>query len=1367
MDDHEYEIGGPLAGVKLPSFPTGPGEEPGHPGCFPGTEFHTPNQHPDYELSPGSVEHWRSCRPNFFPDRPFYDRQSQLKNWAAPDLPDIGPAHLEDYAEPIYWPQEWILQHYVAPAIPNEPGEGRNRAGGESLRYLPLHTGRHRAPVPVVRCFAGGPQIVLPLGQLEAGLYVVRVIGAVETKEIRPFRKPLFLKATVNDGNEGESSTYRQRLGYCDEFYDVADIYFRAQEAREYGITLQIDSGSEVDLLIHNISLDDVLAGCVRRPIKTRPIHATKDGVTPQSPTLSSDERLARDALIWQGFAPLNVQLARFHASGPDGIPGVEPGTGDLTPAEIEEAHGAWRHSQELDVLMRNDELGLEYSIDDLCAGRPLPEPYPLRDDGTGLTFPSEDEPHVGRVWAPIGEALGARIGSYYHGFTTAAQAWTEEGNSDLARDGALKLIRFAYSFPAFEDISSLNAVIHEPSAYGRGDRCRRRETGGAQFIGHFGFHFSLADSYDRLFSYIKGNEELAQSVSRFVPSVRSAKDVIELLDVYLIQTLAKRFMRYHYWGDGRQPAYLAEVAAILGDNEVTRPWLEWMFRRAFYYPGPTAGLPEYMVTALDRDGRSPIGSSSYVFGDRPAAVLAETLDLYVANGGDSAFSLSDPRRFPKIIASLYFAIRSRAAGLWVMRMGNVSGPDKDYRKAFEAMLDQHAARGWRMTRDPAFAFILKHYGSTDAWSPEERQEIETAAQSVRRAPWMENRSRVLPGYAAFLESGIQHDDYRFRRSVMLRVGTGSGHTHLDTLDLQIHAQGLPATIEAGQRPGYSVPGDRHTRLHNTVEVSGRDWAADHADDTVQWDHLGGTNSWVRTLSDTEGARYISADVAANSLCRFARRQVALIDVDEGMGSERLGPEAYGPTPAGLPKQVTTPNSYVVDVFRVSGGHTHTYCFHSHIADPDLGDPQPRMNALEVRHLDGGPQESARDKAAAAYLEEFSGERYHGTAPEHFEATFALQKERKRDGEGRRFGEAGTESYLLKSLYDPESPDKFTRLHVLGAEGALVMRGDLNCMRWDYQIPNIFVQRRGEELETAFVAVIEPYAGEPFIKGIQRLAVEHNDDAHQAVAVLVETTNGHRDVCFADGRPERTRRIGSRQVAAEYAYYSTDTEGLRQVALIGASFLKSPEVEIRAACPERLAKIVEVDYVAKTVWIDEVWPVGTEPRQVEVLTQPADDPLSWRTSFTAVSIQPEGDRTRITFLRSADQYRSRVVSVDEVTGTVTGVLPLSVNCGDFRRGWTATDEAQKRRWRVSSVEGRAFTLTGGPVSAALFEPDGVLRLWEYGVGDQLRLSTQVDLRRTSGGEFELAADVDTEVTFPDGATHVVPAGDVSSYQRLT
>ncbi len=33
-----------------------------------------------------------------------------------------------------------------------------------------------------------------------------------------------------------------------------------------------------------------------------------------------------------------------------------------------------------------------------------------------------------------------------------------------------------------------------------------------------------------------------------------------------------------------------------------------------------------------------------------------------------------------------------------------------------------------------------------------------------------------------------------------------AGHQHNDTLDLQVHAHGLPMTVDGGQRPGYSRP---------------------------------------------------------------------------------------------------------------------------------------------------------------------------------------------------------------------------------------------------------------------------------------------------------------------------------------------------------------------------------------------------------------------------------------------------------------------------------------------------------------------------------------------------------------------------------
>ena len=150
---------------------------------------------------------------------------------------------------------------------------------------------------------------------------------------------------------------------------------------------------------------------------------------------------------------------------------------------------------------------------------------------------------------------------------------------------------------------------------------------------------------------------------------------------------------------------------------------------------------------------------------------------------------------------------------------------------------------------------------------------IEAAADKQPRAPWLDNRSRVLPTWAGILESGLEHDDHRFRRAAYVRVGYGIGHEHQDSLDLQVVAHGLPMTIDGGQRRGYTIPTDSASFVHNTVLVDGAE-AYRH--------------SWVSALADHAGARYLAAEAVPPGGVQLLRRQVALVDVDEGQGSQPL-----------------------------------------------------------------------------------------------------------------------------------------------------------------------------------------------------------------------------------------------------------------------------------------------------------------------------------------------------------------------------------------------------------------------------------------------------------------------------------------------
>jgi len=115
------------------------------------------------------------------------------------------PAPSETYASPVY----------------KQPDNGNAE-----------NTGKKLPPVPVVPLPPEAPVFQLDLGELDVGIYAVRVVGAIETAKLRRFREPLYLRFKVNDGPNGESGSYRIRCGYVDEFYSVAEFYFHALAKR-------------------------------------------------------------------------------------------------------------------------------------------------------------------------------------------------------------------------------------------------------------------------------------------------------------------------------------------------------------------------------------------------------------------------------------------------------------------------------------------------------------------------------------------------------------------------------------------------------------------------------------------------------------------------------------------------------------------------------------------------------------------------------------------------------------------------------------------------------------------------------------------------------------------------------------------------------------------------------------------------------------------------------------------------------------------------------------------------------------------------------------------------------------------------------
>jgi hypothetical protein len=853
------------------------------------------------------------------------------------------------------------------------------------------------------------------------------------------------------------------------------------------------------------------------------------------------------------------------------------------------------------------------------------------------------------------------------------------------------------------------------------------------------------------------------------MPWVRTPDDVIAFLDCSY-QHYVKRSVHWHYDAYGGMSESIIAAATEVGDWPFTKPWMDWLFRETWKYPNARAGLPDYATTSTTRDGTSYIGSWAYAQ-DRPALDYAKMTQAYIRAGGFKEFDLSDPKQYPKALQGCYFDFDGRAAGLHYLGVGDVGGPAVPHGHWFGDN-DPRMRLGWQWSRDPKFAWALAHYYGRKAESDAEWAEIEAAAKKADN-PWFTQKSRVLSSWGGILESGTEHSDYRFRRAVMVRLGYGWGHQHDDTLDLLLWCHGLIHAADGGERPEkrnqdeVKGPADQKSYIHNVVEVDG-----DGSHRSGDWRG----HSWAAALKDTAGARYLDA-VAAPGVnhphVRVFRRQVALVDIDEGRPSKDP-PKDFKAMLGRLDPDIVAPEAYVFDVFRVAGGRRHTYCFHGPSAD------EFKSNAVGVQEVPWGNA----DTPDGLYLKNFicPDNRTAGKAPLVLDAAWRLRREvgevramrPAKAGEGAATHEAkvvfrtgNAEQAMLRDSYDPASPRKYTRLHLFGHEGGRVLTG-----RWIASAPAIafdclYAQRDAaegqERLESVFPAVIQMYAGEPVVvEGKLLTATPNEGDALRAAAVELRLHGDRADVCFSDGRPDQARRLeNGMTVSGEFAFYSQDRAGLRQATLAGGTTLGGPGVSISVASRERRAKITEVNYLDRSVRIDQPWPrLLLDGQTAEVGS------AKRRTTYTIKAVSPDGAGAVVSLDKGMDYCASRVKGVDEEKGEVLCGLALPMDDGAVFPGLSddvvVSNADATRCWRGQYLggtreDGYRFKLEG-VVRQADFG-GGKLRVWEIGVGDEVRVPTHVSLRRAGEGRYELTADTALRLTLPGVSTmRLTPRG---------
>jgi hypothetical protein len=536
---------------------------------------------------------------------------------------------------------------------------------------------------------------------------------------------------------------------------------------------------------------------------------------------------------------------------------------------------------------------------------------------------------------------------------------------------------------------------------------------------------------------------------------------------------------------------------------------------------------------------------------------------------------------------------------------------------------------------------------------------------------------------------------------------------------------------DAGQRPEYGIPKHRRSFVHNVMEVDGQDWYS---------------HGWAGNLFDAPGAHYLrTASVAPYGMERVTlfQRQTALVDADEGRRSNAPVPRKDA--------DVVTPSSYVFDVFRGAGGKTYTYCFHGQ------SDDQFQVNIKNRRNMTGAANDPDED-----YLRPFAYRQVEGAGPDDVEwaadsadavlqATWRVGRWANQGNNpeakmyaGEKFGGAMTE------------PRKYMRMHLFDAADLRVLHAICqDTVRWNEHNPGmknyaarcLFGQRRSATpAETVFVALLEPYAGEPFIVERRQLTVRDNEaDARRAVAVEVKTGNGHTDWLFADGRPGKIRQLdGGVKCAAEYAFISRDADGLRQVVVSHGTLLDTPELALTVLTPQYGGKVVAVDYLKRRATVAGSLPVHLAGQWCEA----GGD--YHRTSYGLTGAEPGAPNSVAVLDKGLEIMRTRLLRIEPQTDTVVGAVAM-IRVRGRDRELVASNDAMNKFWRVAYVggerhSGHLFRLSHlnpqaqGPVfTEADFPPGSGISVWEFGVGDELTVKTGVSLQRREKNVYSVLA----------------------------
>lgn len=717
-------------------------------------------------------------------------------------------------------------------------------------------------------------------------------------------------------------------------------------------------------------------------------------------------------------------------------------------------------------------------------------------DDGNGVEykgyqwyFAARYAETMWRTLTAVAEAMGV--------------LYTMTGDPAYARRAAIILDRMADFYPEMDETPHRRRGMH--TSYGPG-----RVMGLSWEAGCI--HLPVALTYDYIYDAIKDDTELVDFLDRMGRQYRgSDKSTFAAIDRnlrenLLIEIAEEIISRGPSESRGAYESAITALATSLDDSALTPAYLDWLFA------ANGGRLPFFLVDWMNRDGFNNDSGMGYI---EITGKEMYTLGMILRRYGHAGYDLFD--NFPNLRNAFTMGKRVRvldATNPMVGDGGSSMEMAARLRLPADMLLD-----GYKIYRTPDIAAELYHVldgdlGAlpprsvldrgrlwaghtpvshvTDIYEPYPEAVLDELrgefARLASQQPAFESYNSGGFGFAALQAPSRNHP--RAAGMNYGRIGHPA-HPHYDRLGLHLWAFGEVLMPDVGY-PLYT--GDwpeyrgftQHTASHNTVMVNDTRQGRSYSGKTLLFADAGPLR-----LVDVDG---LGADPKAAQTGRWDqqvyenvttyRRVVVMIDIDEA-------------------------DSYLLDLFWVRGGESHRLIQNG-------GGTWADAPGLSLTAQSGGTMAGADVAFAEAYDGPLVVE-YAGTGFQFFENVH-------RD-------DNPSEAFYIDWPIDPryEKPPGWKahlRVHNLTPVQEVVLADGLPSRGHPTRIRYCFRNRFGNNLQSQFVSVIEPYQGEPFIDSVRVVERRERAGAPFAAAVEVRLRDGQRDVILVNEEAGRWQAEG-------------------------------------------------------------------------------------------------------------------------------------------------------------------------------------------------------------------------------------------------